>query len=160
MKRPTILLFLFPILSFSCNYEAQKQAESQVLQAKEETEQAKVERDRLLLEKKNNIMQHLAEYCPVTCHIEGESMGGFKPGTVFIENKTGYTIDKIVVKVEFIKANASLYDVQYLEFNNLGNGDSQSKPTREELRGTKLQAAYVSIVGSELTNGQQIAWNN
>jgi hypothetical protein len=160
MKRFTTLVLLVPIIFYSCNYEAQKQVESEALQAKVDAEQTKVERDRLLLEKKNNIIQHLSEYCPVTCHIEGESMGGFKPGTVFIENKTGYTIDKIVVKVEFIKANASLYDVQYLEFNNLGNGDSQSKPTREELRGTKLQAAYVSIVGSELTNGQQIAWNN
>jgi hypothetical protein len=160
MKKSTLLLLVFPILLYSCNYVTNKQAESETLQAKLEAEQAKVERDRLLLDKKNNIIQHLAEYCPVTCHIEEESIAGFKPGTVFIENKTGYPIDKIVVKVEFIKANASLYDVQYLEFNNLGIGDSQSKPTREELRGTKLQAAYVSIVGSELTNGQQITWNN
>jgi hypothetical protein len=103
---------------------------------------------------------HLNEYCPITLQIEPEGYGGFQAGSVYIQNKTGYDIDKAVIRVEFIKANGSLFDTQTLDFNNVKNGEYKPAPTRREERGTRLQHYFVSIDGSELTNGLEVRLHN
>ena len=63
----------------------------------------------------------------------------------------------IVVAIDVIKSNGGIYNTRYIEFNNLKTGDSQSKPSNAEPRGVKVQYHIVKIIGSELTNGQEIS---
>ena len=148
--KSTVLGIIVAIFLVSCGHEKEK-AQLQMAKLR-----AEIERDQLLLEKKNNILRHLNEYLPITPHLEIAGLGGFDPGTVFIENKTGYDVQKVIVAIEFIKANGSYFNTQYLQFNNLQNGDSQSKPTQSELRGVKYRYYVSAIIGPELTNGQEI----
>jgi len=148
----TTILALLVLLLFSCGQESEK---AQLQFAKQ---QAEFERDRLLLEKKNNILHHLNEYLPIRAHINVDvAWGGLDPGAMFIENKTGYDVQNVVIALDVIKANGQLYNTQYIEFNNLKNGDSQSKPTNAEPRGTSFRQRIIKIIGSELTNGQVIS---
>ena len=160
MKKAAITLLL-AVLIYSCNDEARQQAKMEPAQAKQETVEARQEaykviyqRDSLIETERNSILKHLSEYCPVTYTVKPLSLGGYEPGIVFIENKTGYAIDKIVVGFDYVKSNGSLFDRQLIEFNNLPNGTSQSKPLRPENRGVAIRTGYVSIMGSELTYGQ------
>lgn len=164
MKIHSILPLLMIVISSCSNSAAEKQAQQQQNKVeaernKIEAEKAKQERDQLLLEKKNNILSHLKEYLPITVQIKAEDWGGFEPGTIFVENKTGYDVEKVVVRIKFIKANGDLFDTQDFEFHNLKIDESQSKPSQAEGRGTKIEPSVITIKGPDLTNGQEIITN-
>jgi len=166
MKRAaTILLFSF--FFYSCTDKVQQQAKvetipetQEAMLAQQEANKAVFLKDSLTGVERNNIIKHLIDYCPLTYTIKHTPPGGFEPGMVFIENKTGYTIGKLVVRFDFVKSSGSVFDSQLIEFNDLMNGNFQSKPTRPEVRGSRIRTAYVSIVANELTYGQEITRND
>lgn len=79
-----------------------------------------------------------------------DTFGGISNLDVIVANNTGYTIDQIIVAIDYIKENGGIYTTKYLTFNNVPAYQNKSLSAPESNRGLSVNLTKQTITASEL----------
>jgi hypothetical protein len=77
-------------------------------------------------------------------------LGGIYDLEVSVSNSTDYLVDKVVVKVYYIKANGNVWDTRLIEFNLLNPHSQKTIKMPDTNRGTSVKYEITSIESAAL----------
>jgi hypothetical protein len=79
-----------------------------------------------------------------------DTFGDISNLDVIVANNTGYTMDQIIVAIDYIKENGGIYTTKYLTFNNVPAYQNKSLSAPESNRGLSVNLTKLTITASEL----------
>ena len=106
-----------------------------------------LESDTLKMQTRNNITNLIQV---TTNQFSVDAFGGISNLDVIVANNTGYTIDQIIVAIDYIKENGGIYTTKYLTFNNVPAYQNKSLSAPESNRGLSVNLTKQTITASEL----------
>lgn len=74
-----------------------------------------------------------------------KDIGGIDDLKVLVKNNSPYTIDKVVVKVSYVKANGSNYQTEIMEFDNIEPNTNKELFAPKSDRGVKVNCSILSV---------------
>jgi hypothetical protein len=78
------------------------------------------------------------------------TFGGISNLDVLVTNNTDYTIDQIIVEIDYIKENGGIYTTEYLTFNNISANQNKSLSAPDSNRGLSVKLTKQSITSTDL----------
>jgi hypothetical protein len=79
-----------------------------------------------------------------------DTFSGISNLDVIVANNTGYTIDQIIVAIDYIKENGGIYTTEYLTFNEVPAYQNKSLSAPDSNRGLSVNLTKLTITASEL----------
>lgn len=79
-----------------------------------------------------------------------DTFGGISNLDVIVTNNTDYTIDAVIVAIDYIKQNDGIYKTEYLTFNNIPSNQNKSLAASDSNRGLSIKLTKTYIKASEL----------
>lgn len=77
-------------------------------------------------------------------------IGGIDDLKVIVKNTSPYTIDKVSVKVSYIKANGDVYQTEMLQFDNVPANDNKELFAPKSDRGVKVTCTIIAVTSQEM----------
>lgn len=149
-KRFWIWIFIISVLFLiSSLYILEKRAQARVDKFYyEESLKAKIRVENEKNEVRYNLWDYVSvKHFGVTVH----SFGGIDPFKISIKNTSNYIFEKVIVRIDYIKANGDIYKQELVSTDYLGpykNEVTLNAPSSD--RGVKVRAYIVYIKSSEL----------
>jgi hypothetical protein len=79
-----------------------------------------------------------------------KTLGGISNLEITVNNPTDYTLDKVRVKIMYIKANGNIYETKYEDFSFLRPNTSSTHKIPDTKRGTSVQYEIATIKSKTL----------
>lgn len=87
-------------------------------------------------------------------------LGGIKDLSVYINNRSDYSVDEAIVKVTYIKANGAIWKTKLVTVKGVPARDSKEQPVPDVGRGKKVKVSLYKVVSRKMkfsyTEGQKI----
>jgi hypothetical protein len=84
---------------------------------------------------------------------DSKSLGGITNLEISVNNASDYTIDKVRVKIMYIKANGDVYETKYEEFHYIRPNSKATHRIPDSKRGTSIKYEIASIKSKALGLG-------
>ena len=84
---------------------------------------------------------------------ESKKLGGISNLSISVNNPTDYTLDKVRVKIMYIKANGSTYETKYEDFYSIKPNSKVTHKIPDTKRGTSVQYEVANIKSKALGLG-------
>jgi hypothetical protein len=81
---------------------------------------------------------------------EHSRLGGISDLEITVNNTTDYTLDKVHVKINYIKANGAIWETRYEDFFSIKPNSSLTHKIADTKRGTRVEYEVVSIKSKSL----------
>lgn len=78
------------------------------------------------------------------------TLGGLSDIQITVSNRSNYTMDRVVVEVNYLLPNDKVFKTEMLEFGGIGPTSTQTKEAPKSPRGVKLQYRIQTISSREL----------
>lgn len=79
-----------------------------------------------------------------------KTLGGISNLEITVNNPTDYTLDKVRVKIMFIKANGNIYETKYEDFSFIRPNTKATHKIPDTKRGTSVQYEIATIKSKAL----------
>jgi hypothetical protein len=81
---------------------------------------------------------------------ESKNLGGISNLEISVNNPTDYTLDKVRVKITYIKPNGSIWETMYEDFRSIKPASKATHKIPDTKRGTSVKYEVVSIKSKAL----------
>lgn len=99
----------------------------------------------------NNIKNNIRSYVKVTGNdYDHGRLGGISNLKVSVVNTSDYQLDKVRVKITYVKANGNIWETHYEDFYLIKSNGSLTHDIPDTKRGTSVTYSIVSIKSKEL----------
>lgn len=103
---------------------------------------------------KKNIRKNIKLYVLAESNdYDRKSLGGISNLEISVNNASDYTIDKVRVKIMYIKANGDVYETKYEEFHYIRPNSKATHRIPDSKRGTSIKYEIASIKSKALGLG-------
>ena len=79
-----------------------------------------------------------------------DAFGGISNLNVIVSNNTNYTIDEVIVAIDYIKKNDGIYKTEYLTFNNIPANQNKSLSAPDSDRGLLVKLTKQTITAAAI----------
>lgn len=80
-----------------------------------------------------------------------DTFGGISNLDVIVTNNTNYSIDQVIISIDYIKQNNGIYKTETLTFNNIPPNQNKSLSAPDSNRGLSVNLTKQKISASELS---------
>jgi hypothetical protein len=106
-----------------------------------------LESDTLKMQTRNNITNLIQV---TTNQFSVDAFGGISNLNVIVSNNTNYTIDQVIVAIDYIKKNDGTYKTEYLTFNNIPAYQNKSLSAPDSDRGLSVKLTKQTITAAAI----------
>lgn len=99
---------------------------------------------------RNNILLYVKA---VSNDYEHNRLGGITNLEISVNNPTDYTLDKVRVKIMYVKANGSVWETKYEDFNTIKPNTKVTHKIADTKRGTSIKYEISSVKSKALGLG-------
>jgi hypothetical protein len=149
----TLIATVVIILAAFLGWKAYKQEEAFKIKARFEEERVAEmkEKERLESEKIANIRRNITSYVIAKrSAYKYSDWGGIYGLSISVHNKTEYPIDKVVVKVSYLKPSGDIWKEKYVDFYLIDPYKIIENRVADEQRGVRVEYEIVSIKSKAL----------